>query len=230
MPQLSDGIDIVVVAVAIFALGEALWVAAHLRRKPADVIPVGRPWMGKTRLETLVETMVTRHRLRIPVRGPCPPAEPSCRRFCPTSPRKSSPSTRTSSVKAPSKVWPGPEAANNASAAGTLVTMLSLGLPTSATAAVMLTAFVNVRHPARSDPVREGTAADLDADREPVHRQLPAPRAEPATGPALVQAAAHPAALPLCRHPVLRSAGCLFREPATTRPRAAAGVRPPRTD
>ena len=47
LPQLSDGIDIVVVAVAIFALGEALWVAAHLRRRPLDVIPVGRPWMGK---------------------------------------------------------------------------------------------------------------------------------------------------------------------------------------
>ena len=35
----------------------------------------------------------------------------------------------------------GPEAANNASAAGTLVPMLSLGLPTNATAAVMLAAF-----------------------------------------------------------------------------------------
>jgi putative tricarboxylic transport membrane protein len=35
----------------------------------------------------------------------------------------------------------GPEAANNASAAGTLVPLLSLGLPTSATAAIMLAAF-----------------------------------------------------------------------------------------
>src|SRR3954451_3147652 len=35
IPLLSDGIDIVVIAVAIFALGEALWVAAHLRRRPA---------------------------------------------------------------------------------------------------------------------------------------------------------------------------------------------------
>ncbi|MEU8658266.1 tripartite tricarboxylate transporter permease, partial [Actinoplanes philippinensis] len=35
----------------------------------------------------------------------------------------------------------GPEAANNASAAGTLVPMLALGLPTNATAAVMLAAF-----------------------------------------------------------------------------------------
>ncbi|HWP85848.1 MAG TPA: tripartite tricarboxylate transporter permease, partial [Terriglobia bacterium] len=35
----------------------------------------------------------------------------------------------------------GPEAANNASAAGVLVPLLTLGLPTSATAAVMLAAF-----------------------------------------------------------------------------------------
>ena len=35
----------------------------------------------------------------------------------------------------------GPEAANNASAAGVLVPMLTLGLPTSATAAIMLAAF-----------------------------------------------------------------------------------------
>jgi putative tricarboxylic transport membrane protein len=37
----------------------------------------------------------------------------------------------------------GPEAANNASAAGTMVPMLSLGLPTNATAAVMLAALVS---------------------------------------------------------------------------------------
>ena len=35
----------------------------------------------------------------------------------------------------------GPEAANNASAAGVLVPMLTLGLPTSATSAIMLSAF-----------------------------------------------------------------------------------------
>jgi putative tricarboxylic transport membrane protein len=34
IPQLADRLDIVVVAVGIFALGEALWVAAHLRRRP----------------------------------------------------------------------------------------------------------------------------------------------------------------------------------------------------
>ena len=45
--ELADGVDIVVVAVGVFAIGEALWTAAHLRRKPIDVIPVGRPFMGR---------------------------------------------------------------------------------------------------------------------------------------------------------------------------------------
>ena len=45
--QLADGIDIVVVAVGVFALGEALWVAAHLRRRPVQVIPTGTPFMGR---------------------------------------------------------------------------------------------------------------------------------------------------------------------------------------
>ena len=45
--QLGDGIDVVVVAVGIFALGEALWVAAHLRRKATEIIPVGQPFLRK---------------------------------------------------------------------------------------------------------------------------------------------------------------------------------------
>ena len=45
--ELADGIGIVVVAVGVFAVGEALWTAAHLRRMPVDVIPVGRPLTGR---------------------------------------------------------------------------------------------------------------------------------------------------------------------------------------
>ena len=56
-------------------------------------------------------------------------------------PRSGWPSTRRSSATAPSRASPGPEAANNASAAGTLVPLLTLGLPTTATAAIMLAGF-----------------------------------------------------------------------------------------
>ena len=39
-----------IVAVGLFAIGEALWVAAHLRRTPGEAIPVGRPWLGRADL------------------------------------------------------------------------------------------------------------------------------------------------------------------------------------
>ena len=42
MLELADGIDIVVVAVGVFAIGEALWIAAHLRRRARRRDP-GRP-------------------------------------------------------------------------------------------------------------------------------------------------------------------------------------------
>ena len=45
--QLADGIDVVIVAVGLFAIGEALWVAARLRSLPPEPIPVGRPWLGR---------------------------------------------------------------------------------------------------------------------------------------------------------------------------------------
>ena len=76
----------------------------------------------------------------------CPPAAPSFRRSCRYITEKqacpSAPARREFGKGAIEGVA-GPEAANNASAAGTLVPMLSLGLPTNATAAVMLTAFVS---------------------------------------------------------------------------------------
>ena len=142
IPQLGDGIDIVVVAVGIFALGEALWVAAHLRRRAVEVIRWAVPgWASQT----------SRDRGNLGCEGPpsaspsaqYPPAEPKFRPSCPISPRSGSPSIRRSSAKGAIEGVAGPEAANNASAAGTMVPMLSLGLPTNATAAVMLAALVS---------------------------------------------------------------------------------------
>ena len=53
----------------------------------------------------------------------------------------------------------GPEAANNASATGTLVPLLTLGLPTSATAAIILAGVPAVRPAARAAAVRVAAAA-----------------------------------------------------------------------
>ncbi len=139
IPLLSDGIDIVVIAVAIFAIGEALWVAAHLRRRPVEVIPVGRPWMGTKDWQRSWKPWLRGTAFGFPF-GALPAGGAELPTFL-------SYVTERKLTKHPEEFGhgaiegvAGPEAANNASAAGTLVPMLSLGLPTNATAAVMLAA------------------------------------------------------------------------------------------
>ena len=56
----------------------------------------------------------------------------------------------------------GPEAANNAAAAGTLVPLLALGLPTTATAAIMLAAF----RPSASSPDRSSSSTSHGSSEE----------------------------------------------------------------
>ena len=103
----------------------------------------GRPAVdGPRRLAAVVEAVAAWHRLRLPVRRAA-----RRRRRAADVPelhhRKKLSKHPEEFGRAPSRASQDPEAANNASAAGTLVPMLSLGLPTNATAAVMLTAFVS---------------------------------------------------------------------------------------
>ncbi|WP_313811677.1 tripartite tricarboxylate transporter permease [Glutamicibacter sp.] len=137
VPSLVDGLDIVVVAVGIFAIGEALWIAAHLRSTPAKTIPVGTPWMGKEDWKRSWKPWLRGTAYGFPF-GALPAGGAEVPTFL-------SYVTEKKLSKHPEEFGhgaiegvAGPEAANNASAAGTLTPMLALGLPTNATAAVML--------------------------------------------------------------------------------------------
>lgn len=138
-PELADGIDVVVVAVAIFAIGEALWVAAHLRRRPLEIIPVGQPWMSRADWGRSWKPWLRGTAYGFPF-GALPAGGAEVPTFL-------SYITERRLTKHPEEFGQGaiegvagPEAANNASAAGTLVPLLAIGLPTTATAAVMLLA------------------------------------------------------------------------------------------
>ena len=142
VPLLADGLDVVVVAVGIFAVGEALWVAAHLRRKAADVIPVAHPWLGREDFRRSWKPWLRGTAFGFPF-GAMPAGGAEIPTFL-------SYTTEKRLSKRPEEFGhgaiegvAGPEAANNASAAGALVPMLTLGLPTNATAAVMLAAFTS---------------------------------------------------------------------------------------
>lgn len=137
--QLSDGLDIVVVAVAIFAIGEASWVAAHLRRRPVEVIPVGRPWMGREDWKRSWMPWLRGTAYGFPF-GALPAGGAELPTFLSYVTERRLTKHPEEFGKGAIEGVAGPEAANNASAAGTLVPMLSLGLPTNATAAVMLAA------------------------------------------------------------------------------------------
>ena len=140
IPYLLDGIDPVIAAIGLFAIGETLWIAS---RGPAidQLLPVRgsllmtrqewarswKPWLrgagigfplgalpaGGAELPTLMSYAIEKRLARNP----------------------------DEFGRGAIEAVAGPEAANNASAAGTLVPLLTLGLPTSATAAVLLAAF-----------------------------------------------------------------------------------------
>lgn len=137
--QLADGIDVVVVAVGIFAIGEALWVAAHLRRKPLEIIPVGQPWMSRRDWGRSWKPWLRGTALGFPF-GAVPAGGAEVPTFLSYAAEQKLSKHPEEFGKGAIEGVAGPEAANNASAAGTLLPLLTLGLPTTATATIMLVA------------------------------------------------------------------------------------------
>jgi putative tricarboxylic transport membrane protein len=138
-PLLADRLDIVVVAVGIFAIGEALWVAAHLRRTPLEVIPVGQPWMGRDDWGRSWRPWLRGTAIGFPF-GAVPAGGAETPTFLSYLMERRLARKRDEFGKGAIEGVAGPEAANNASAAGSFVPLLALGLPVTATAAIMLAA------------------------------------------------------------------------------------------
>ncbi len=138
-PLLADRLDIVVVAVGIFAIGEALWVAAHLRRTPLEVIPVGQPWMGRDDWGRSWRPWLRGTAIGFPF-GAVPAGGAETPTFLSYLTERRLARKRGEFGKGAIEGVAGPEAANNASAAGSFVPLLALGLPVTATAAIMLAA------------------------------------------------------------------------------------------
>ena len=102
--------------------------------------------------------------------APCRPAARRSRPSSPTRPRRRLAKHPEEFGKGAIEGVAGPEAANNASAAGTLVPLLTLGLPTSATAAIMLAGFQ--QYGLQPGPLlfANNAGAGLGPDRQPLRR------------------------------------------------------------
>ena len=141
IPQLLDGVDVVTVAVGLFAVGETLWVASRLRHDPNEIVPVqGSIWMTRDEWRRSWKPWLRGTALGFPI-GSLPAGGAEIPTFLSYSLEKRLSKNPEEFGSGAIEGVAGPEAANNASTAGVLAPLLTLGLPTSATAAILLVAF-----------------------------------------------------------------------------------------
>ncbi|RWX38674.1 tripartite tricarboxylate transporter permease [Rhizobium leguminosarum] len=141
IPDLLDGVEVTTLAVAMFAIGETLYIAAQGNRIAEKVEAVkGSLWMTAEDWSRSWKPWLRGTLIGFPI-GAMPAGGAEIGTFL-------SYATEKRLAKNPEEFGhgaiegvAGPEAANNASAAGTLVPLLTLGLPTTATAAIMLAGF-----------------------------------------------------------------------------------------
>ena len=141
VPSLLDGISITTLAVGLFAMGETLYIASRFTGVQEKIEAVrGSLWMTKEDWQRSWKPWLRGISLGFPIGAlPAGGAEvPTLLSY--TLERKLAVKPEEFGRGAIEGVA-GPEAANNAAATGTLVPLLALGLPTSATAAMMLAGF-----------------------------------------------------------------------------------------
>src|SRR5215218_5006752 len=141
IPELLDGIDTVVVAVGLFAVGETLFNAARFRFEKEEFYALkGSMWMSREDWARSWKPWLRGTAFGFPI-GALPAGGSEIPTFLSYLTEKRLAKNPEEFGHGAIEAVAGPEAANNAAAAGTLAPLLSLGLPTSATAAIMLAAF-----------------------------------------------------------------------------------------
>ena len=139
--ELLDGINVIVVAVGLFAVGETLYLAVYGKRDDGAVLVVKDSiWMSREDWKRSVGPWFRGSAIGFPI-GAMPAGGAEIPTFLSYWMEKRLSKHPEEFGHGAIEGVAGPEAANNASAAGVLVPMLALGLPTSATAAIMLSAF-----------------------------------------------------------------------------------------
>lgn len=144
LPQLFDGISIIVITVGILALGEVFHVASRIHRDPKlSVIPVaGRPYLSRHEFREALPAWLRGTAFGVPF-GVIPAGGAEVPTFMAygTERRLDRKRRNPQFGKGAIRGVAAPEAAGNATSGTAMGALLALGLPTSATAAIMLAAF-----------------------------------------------------------------------------------------
>ncbi|WP_431870474.1 tripartite tricarboxylate transporter permease [Nocardiopsis eucommiae] len=144
VPALFDGISIVVITVAVLAVGEVLHAAGRVGHRGAHelVSSKGRPWLSGREFRAALPAWLRGAGIGVPF-GIIPAGGAEVPTFLAYSTerqldrRRGKPQFGKGAIQGVA----APEAAGNATAGSAMGALLSLGLPTSATAAVLLAAF-----------------------------------------------------------------------------------------
>src|ERR671915_2091397 len=141
VPQLLNGLDVVVVAVGLFAVGEVLYVASRMRHDTEEILPVrGRARMNREEWRRSWKPWLRGTAIGFPF-GTLPAGGAEIPTFLSYSIEKQLSKHPEEFGNGAIEGVAGPEAANNAAFSGVLIPLLTLGIPTSATAAILLAAF-----------------------------------------------------------------------------------------
>ena len=141
IPDLLDGVEVTTLAVAMFAIGESLYIASKGDSEPDKIEAVkGSVWMNAADWARSWKPWLRGTVIGFPI-GAMPAGGAEIGTFLSYAAEKRLTKHPEEFGNGAIEGVAGPEAANNASAAGTLVPLLTLGLPTSATAAIMLAGF-----------------------------------------------------------------------------------------
>ena len=141
IPQLLDGIEVVTVAVGLFAVGETLYFASKLNQVDEKLEQIsGSIWMKAEDWKRSIGPWLRGTLIGFPF-GTIPAGGAEIPTFLSYALEKKLCKKPDEFGHGAIEGVAGPEAANNASSTGTMVPLLTLGLPTSATAAILLSAF-----------------------------------------------------------------------------------------
>jgi putative tricarboxylic transport membrane protein len=139
--ELLDGIDFTAMAVGLFAVGEALFLAWQGRAGTVEVLKLkGSLWLTRDDWKRSWKPWLRGTAFGFPI-GAMPAGGAELPTLLSYYTEKKLSKHKEEFGQGAIEGVAGPEAANNASAAGVLMPLLTLGIPTSATAAVILSAF-----------------------------------------------------------------------------------------
>jgi putative tricarboxylic transport membrane protein len=143
VPEFLDGIEVVLVAVGLFAVGECFYTALYEGKSRSDLNRLTRVHMTRSEWRRSWPAWLRGTALGFPF-GTIPAGGTEIPTFLSYGvERKLSKHKEEFGTVGAIEGVAGPEAANNAAVTATLVPLLTLGIPTSVTAAILLSALQN---------------------------------------------------------------------------------------